>query len=92
MRTLLKYPRTPHLVGSRLQPGDEDLSRTLDLLYAYGAQVEIVYLESPEPVVKRRNTQRDGTLSNAALDQMLRRWEVPVPAEAHQVRYEISTP
>ena len=27
MRPLLKYPRTPHLVGSRLQPGDEDLSQ-----------------------------------------------------------------
>ena len=27
MRTLLKYPRTPHLAGSRLQPGDEDLSQ-----------------------------------------------------------------
>lgn len=27
MRTLLKYPRTPHLEGSRLQPGDEDLSQ-----------------------------------------------------------------
>ena len=25
--TLLKYPRTPHLEGSRLQPGDEDLSQ-----------------------------------------------------------------
>ena len=24
---LKKYPRTPHLVGSRLQPGDEDLSQ-----------------------------------------------------------------
>lgn len=24
--TILKYPRTPHLEGSRLQPGDEDLS------------------------------------------------------------------
>ncbi|MCL2849991.1 MAG: RNA ligase family protein [Micrococcales bacterium] len=27
MMTLHKYPRTPHLVGSRLQPGDEDLSQ-----------------------------------------------------------------
>ncbi|MCL2091522.1 MAG: RNA ligase family protein [Micrococcales bacterium] len=27
MRSLLKYPRTPHLEGSRLQPGDEDLSQ-----------------------------------------------------------------
>lgn len=24
---LIKYPRTPHLTGSRLQPGDEDLSQ-----------------------------------------------------------------
>ena len=27
METILKYPRTPHLEGSRLQPGDEDLSQ-----------------------------------------------------------------
>lgn len=25
--TIIKYPRTPHLQGSRLQPGDEDLCR-----------------------------------------------------------------
>lgn len=30
MNELLKYPRTPHLTGSRIQPGDEDL-RTVDL-------------------------------------------------------------
>jgi hypothetical protein len=23
--SIYKYPRTPHLTGSRLQPGDEDL-------------------------------------------------------------------
>lgn len=27
MNTILKYPRTPHIEGSRLQPGDEDLSQ-----------------------------------------------------------------
>ena len=27
MTELRKYPRTPHLEGSRLQPGDEDLSQ-----------------------------------------------------------------
>lgn len=26
-QTMIKYPRTPHLEGSRLQPGDEDLSQ-----------------------------------------------------------------
>lgn len=25
--SIRKYPRTPHLEGSRLQPGDEDLSQ-----------------------------------------------------------------
>lgn len=27
MERIIKYPRTPHLEGSRLQPGDEDLSQ-----------------------------------------------------------------
>src|SRR5262249_38236617 len=27
MSDFIKYPRTPHLVGSRLQPGDEDLEQ-----------------------------------------------------------------
>lgn len=27
MSTIIKYPRTPHLEGSRLQPGDEDLEQ-----------------------------------------------------------------
>lgn len=26
-QSIIKYPRTPHLKGSRLQPGDEDLSQ-----------------------------------------------------------------
>lgn len=30
MNELFKYPRTPHLTGSRIQPGDEDL-RVIDL-------------------------------------------------------------
>ena len=25
--SIIKYPRTPHIEGSRLQPGDEDLSQ-----------------------------------------------------------------
>ena len=27
MRNIIKYPRTPHISGSRLQKGDEDLKR-----------------------------------------------------------------
>ncbi|MFX1678536.1 AAA family ATPase [Mitsuaria sp. CC2] len=61
--------------------------KTLDLLFAYGAQVEIVYLERPRAELLRRNDRRDTSLSNGALQGMLRKWELPVPTEAHAVRY-----
>ena len=35
---LKKYPRTPHLEGSRLQPGDEDLSQ-VPFSYIRGKQI-----------------------------------------------------
>ena len=59
--------------------------KTLDLLYAYDAQVRLVYLEAPLPVVLSRNRQRDTTLTNKDLLRMLHRWEVPMPWEAHRV-------
>jgi predicted kinase len=61
--------------------------KTLDLLYAYHAEVELVYLEQPEDVIYRRNNKRDTTLSSSAITDMLFRWEVPLPTEAHHVRY-----
>jgi len=64
--------------------------KTLDLLYAYKAEVELVYLESDERTIKDRNRRRDTTLTNAGIDAMLCRWEVPLPWEAHRVRYEMT--
>lgn len=64
--------------------------KTLDLLYSYNAEVELVYLEQPEDVIFRRNTKRDTTLTNAAIERMLFRWEVPLPTEADVVRYEVA--
>jgi predicted kinase len=61
--------------------------KTLDLLYAYDAQVRLVYMEAPEAVVFSRNQRRDTTLSNKDLARMLHRWEVPMPWEAHDVEY-----
>lgn len=61
--------------------------RTLDLLYAYHAEVELVYLEQPRRELFRRNSRRDTTLTNKALEAMLRKWEIPVPTEAHIVTY-----
>ncbi|KHT43562.1 AAA family ATPase [Pectobacterium brasiliense] len=63
-------------------------TRTLDLCYAYGAEVEIVYLERPRQELLRRNGKRDTTLSNKTLQGMLTKWELPAPTEAHAVSYE----
>lgn len=65
--------------------------RTLDLLFAYDAQVEIVHLEQSPQEILRRNKARDTSLSNAKLMQMLEQWEPPLPTEAHSVRYDIGT-
>jgi hypothetical protein len=40
MIPIVKYPRTPHLSGSRLQPGDEDLP-VLDLAHIAGSSLVI---------------------------------------------------
>lgn len=61
--------------------------KTLDLLYAYHAEVRIVYLEQPEASLLSRNQRRDSSLRNADLLRMLLRWEPPLPTEAHQVDY-----
>src|SRR5262249_49093386 len=61
--------------------------KTLDLLYAYNAEVELVYLERPRAELLRRNAKRDTSLSNKALEAMVRKWELPLPTEAHRVTY-----
>lgn len=61
--------------------------KTLDLLFAYQAEVEVVYLEHTEELILSRNKKRDTSLSNAAISKMLFKWEVPLPTEAHAVQY-----
>ncbi|HCW17616.1 MAG TPA: metal-dependent phosphohydrolase, partial [Achromobacter sp.] len=63
--------------------------KTLDLLYSYHAQVELVYLEQPRTELLRRNTRRDTSLSNKTLTSMLHRWDLPLPTEAHRVTYAV---
>ena len=62
--------------------------KALDLLFSYGAEVEIVYLEVLRKELFQRNARRDTTLSNAKLEQMLLKWEVPLPTESHRVIYQ----
>lgn len=64
-------------------------SKTLELLFAYDADVRLVYLEAPREEVFRRNARRDTTLTRRDLERMLHRWEVPLPWEAQRVDYEV---
>jgi predicted kinase len=63
--------------------------KTIDLLFSYSAEVEIVYLEKPRCELLRRNDRRDTSLSNKALQAMLFKWEMPMPTEAHRVAYQV---
>lgn len=64
--------------------------KALNLLYAYNAKVEIVYLEQPEKELYRRNSARDSTLTNKKIQRLFNKWEVPLPTEAHKVSYLVN--
>lgn len=64
--------------------------KTLDLLYAYDANVRLVYLEVPAATLFERNRRRDTTLRQKDLERMLHRWEAPLPWEAHEVEYAVA--
>ena len=59
--------------------------KTLDLCLDYGATVKLVHLEASKAELLTRNSKRDTTLTNAALLNMLHKWEVPTPTEAHSL-------
>lgn len=61
--------------------------KSLDLLFAYNAEVDVVYLEQPRAELLARNSRRDTSLNNKALLSMLTKWEPPLPSEAHSVHY-----
>ena len=41
-------------------------------------------------VLFQRNAKRETTLTQKDLERMLHRWEVPLPWEAHEVRYDVT--
>ena len=57
--TLKKYPRTPHLEGSRLQPGDEDLSQ---VSFSYIRGKYLVVEEKVDGANSGISFGKDGTL------------------------------
>ena len=51
----------------------------------YRGRVELVALEAPPEVVARRNRSRPSPVPEAAVERMVRRWEMPDPTEGHRV-------
>lgn len=64
--------------------------KTLSLLHAYHANVELVYLEEECEVIFKRNSLRDSTLSNKELKKMLLRWELPTAGEAQKIIWNVN--
>ncbi len=64
-----------------------DLRRQpIDLFAAYGARIEIVYVEVPAEELRMQNRAREHAVPDFAIERMLERWEVPDLTEAHSVR------
>jgi predicted kinase len=61
--------------------------RCLSLVMEYGARVFIVYLEQPLKTLEERNRDRNAAVPWKAIEKMLRKWDPPLPTEAHRVLY-----
>jgi len=61
--------------------------RSIGLAAGYGARVEVVSVEAPPELMRRRNRARAHPVPDAVIDRMARRWELPDPTEAHQVTW-----
>ena len=65
----------------------EQRQQTLQLLRDYDARVEIVHVETPHAALLERNRTRAAGLPDAAIEKMLRRWEMPDLTEAHDLTF-----
>lgn len=59
--------------------------RWLDLFLSYGANVEIVYLEQPMPIIVRRNRDRPQSVPESIITRLWRKLDPPTAAEAHRL-------
>ncbi|WP_017605586.1 AAA family ATPase [Nocardiopsis alkaliphila] len=62
--------------------------RSVGLAADYRARVEIVSLEAPPAVLRRRMDRRESPVPSAVVERLVRRWECPDPTEAHRVVHE----
>ena len=48
------------------------------------------YLEETYDVIRKRNNERNTTLKNDKIDEMLFKWEVPTNMETDTVEYKVN--
>lgn len=58
-------------------PAIESLKTCPQDFYNYNGLPTIIYLEEPYSIIKKRNSERDTTLSNKNIDSMLFKWDIP---------------
>jgi predicted kinase len=61
--------------------------RWIDLFAAYGARIEIVYLEPTPDNLRRQNRDREAAVPESVMGRLLAKLEVPTAAEAHAVTW-----
>jgi len=67
-------------------------TQLVSLFTAYGAEVNIVYLEVPYQQWKQQNRNRQHAVPETVLQRMLTKLEVPQPDEAQRVEYRVTDP
>ncbi|MGL5434181.1 MAG: AAA family ATPase [Lachnospiraceae bacterium] len=65
-------------------------SKLCRLFEAYGARVQIIYLEQPYNVLLERNQKRDRYIPLPVLERMITKLEIPEPWETYRVIYDLS--
>ena len=63
--------------------------RPVNLVASYGGEIHAVCLECPPAELFRRNHDRTASVPEAAIDQMLRKWEPPCLDEVSSVQYRL---
>lgn len=63
-------------------------SKWTSIFAAYGAKIKIVYLEVPHSQWLAQNKQREHSVPEKVLAQMLGKWEVPSFDEAHEIVFQ----
>src|SRR5262245_13258032 len=63
--------------------------KVIDLAAAYKARLRVVYLESPIPLIRARNTGRAKRVPERVWERLFDKLDVPTIAEAHAVEYRV---